>query len=78
MESLLPRVDLIKWEAVEHQLGSGYHQHREIVVDLALVVAVGHALPQFSEETLSSFFPSFLEDGNIPLDDQADRLSPVR
>ena len=77
LESLLLRVDLAKWEAVEHQPGSGYHQHREIVADLAPIVDVGHALPVFSEEKLSSSFPSFLEDGNIRPDDQADRLSPV-
>ena len=77
-ESLLLQVDLAKWEAIEHQPGSGYHQLHEIVVDLAPVVDMGHALPVFSEEMLSSFFPSFLEDGNIPLDDQADRLALVR
>ena len=65
LESLLLWVDLAKWEAIEHQPGSRYHQHREIVADLALVVDVGHVLPVFSEETLSSSFPSFLVDDNI-------------
>ena len=69
---------MAKWEVIEHQPGSGYHQHHEIVAGLAPVVDIGHALPRFSEETLSSSFPSFLKDGNIPLDDQADRLSLVR
>ena len=68
---------MAKWEATEHQHGSGYHQHHEIFADLALVVDMGHALPGFSKETLSSSFPSFLEDGNIRPDDQVDRLSPV-
>ena len=77
LESLLLRVDSTKWEAVEHHPGSGYHQHRETVVDLALVVDVGPALPLSSEEMLSSSFPSFREDGNIRLDDPANRLSLV-
>ena len=47
-------------------------------MDWALVVDMGHALPEFSKEKLSSSFPSFLEDDNIPLDDQVGRLSPVR
>ena len=75
---LLPRVDSTQWEAVEHHPGSGYHQHHETVVDLALVVDLGPALPLSSEEMLSSSFPSFREDGSIRLDDPADRLSPVR
>ena len=77
LESLLLWVDLAKWEAIEHQHGSVYHQLHEIVVDLSPVVDKGHALPEFSEEKLSSSFPSFMEGGNIPLDDQAGRLSLV-
>ena len=47
-------------------------------MDLARVVDVGHARPVSSEETLSSSFLSFLEDGNTRLDDQVDRLSLVK
>ena len=55
-----------------------YHQLHDIVVDLAPVVDMGHGLPEFSKERLSSSFPYFLEDGNIPLDDQAGRLFLAR
>ena len=69
LESLPLLVDLAKWEA------TGHPQPHEVLVDLAPVVDKGHALPEFSEEKLSSSFPSSLEGGNIPLGDQAGRLS---
>ena len=82
LESLPLLVDLENWETTEHQPRFGWHHHPEALVDLAPIAdmrpILQYALFEFSKEKLFSFFPSSLEDGSIPLGDQADRLFLVR